>query len=205
VDADTAPTDTTKKQIKLKSKLGIIIEAYFINTTLMKTKFLFIVLASLLLFSCSSVQVRTDYDTQVNFNNYQTFAFDKHSVDHLKINDLDKKRILKAVEQTLLAKGYQKSNSPHLLVALEVDAQRNIRTYPNNGGMVWGGYWMNNGIMNSYEVIEGILTINLLDFKTKALLWQGIGQAPLVDGPEAKTERIQEMVSGILEKYPPKK
>ena len=55
--------------------------------------------------SCGSVRVVSDYDTSVDFSKYKTFAFFKPGIDKAKINDIDKRRILKAIEVNLLDKG----------------------------------------------------------------------------------------------------
>ena len=80
----------------------------------MKT-FFFTLVSVLLLTSCATVNVRTDYDTRANFNSYKSFAFFKPSVDKLEISDLDKKRILRAVEAAMIAKGFVKSENPDIL------------------------------------------------------------------------------------------
>ena len=173
----------------------------------MKISF-FTVIASLLLFtSCATVNVRTDYDTQADFNTYKSFAFFKPSSDKLEISDLDKKRILRSIEATMINKGFVKSSSPDLLIGLDTKAQTNIHSYQNNYGYGWGigwsPYWGQPGYINTYEVVEGTLYIDLIDANKKELIWQGVGKAPLVQGPEAKEERIDEIVSSILAKYPP--
>ena len=61
------------------------------------SKLLFIPMLALLFTSCSSVRVSTDYDTKADFAKYKTFAFYKTGIDKAPINDLDKKRILRAV------------------------------------------------------------------------------------------------------------
>ncbi|MEL6989789.1 MAG: DUF4136 domain-containing protein, partial [Bacteroidota bacterium] len=53
--------------------------------------------AILLLASCSTVRVSSDYDQDVNFNEYNTYAFYKPGIDKAEISDLDKKRILRAI------------------------------------------------------------------------------------------------------------
>ncbi|MFT4673976.1 MAG: outer membrane protein assembly factor BamE (lipoprotein component of BamABCDE complex), partial [Saprospiraceae bacterium] len=53
-------------------------------------KILFII-ALLVLTSCKSVKVVSDYDKEANFNNYTSFAFFKPGIDKAQINDLDKK------------------------------------------------------------------------------------------------------------------
>jgi len=171
----------------------------------MKT-FFFTLVSVLLLTSCATVNVRTDYDTRANFNSYKSFAFFKPSVDKLEISDLDKKRILRAVEAAMIAKGFVKSEAPDMLVGLNTKAETLIHTYQNNIGFGWGwGWspWLQSGFVNTYETVEGTLFIDLIDANKKELIWQGIGRAPLVDGPEAKEERINEIVTSILAKYPP--
>ena len=66
--------------------------------------------------SCSSIRVTTDYDTTADFSKYKTFAFYKKGIDKAEISDLDKRRILKAIESEMLAKGFTKSDEPDLLV-----------------------------------------------------------------------------------------
>lgn len=170
--------------------------------------FLFTLISTLfLLTSCATVNVRTDYDTQANFGTYKTFAFFKPSVDKLEISDLDKKRILRAVESAMIAKGFVKSATPDLLVGINTKAQTLVHTYQNNVGFGWGWgwnpFWAQQGFRNTYETVEGTLYLDLIDANKKELIWQGIGKAPLVEGPEAKEERINEIVTSILAKYPP--
>ena len=53
--------------------------------------------------SCSAVKVAVDYDSKVDFKKYKTFAFYKTGIDKAKISDLDKKRILRAIESELVS------------------------------------------------------------------------------------------------------
>jgi len=66
-------------------------------------------LSVLLLFvivsSCSSVRVASDYDSKADFKQYKTFAFFKSGIDKAEISDLDKRRILRAIESELMARG----------------------------------------------------------------------------------------------------
>ena len=77
-----------------------------------------LILVTLIITSCVSVRVASDYDKDADFNSYQTFAFYKTGIDEAEINDLDKRRILRAIETELLAKGYTKSEDPDLLVSI---------------------------------------------------------------------------------------
>ena len=81
-------------------------------------KTLALVLLVIAVSSCSSVRVAADYDKNANFNDYKTFAFFKKGIDKAEISDLDKRRILRAIEAELLVKGFTKSENPDLLVSI---------------------------------------------------------------------------------------
>lgn len=162
----------------------------------------------LMLASCASVSVVADYDRQVNFDQFKTFAFYKPGIDKAEISDLDKRRILKAIESELIAKGYTKSENPDLLVSIIASAREKIDVYNNYyGGMGWGWGW-NPYFYGNYNSIststEGVLYIDLIDANKKELVWQGQGVGYLnISNVDKKEERIKEFVSQIMEKYPP--
>ena len=58
----------------------------------MKILKLLFLLCLVILTSCSSVRVVTDYDTKVDFTSYKTFAFYKKGIDKASVSDLDKKK-----------------------------------------------------------------------------------------------------------------
>jgi len=68
--------------------------------------------------SCSSLRVSSDYDTKADFEGYKTFAFYKKGIDKASVSDLDKKRIMRAIEAELTAKGMKKSSNPDILVSI---------------------------------------------------------------------------------------
>ena len=67
-------------------------------------KYIFLLLASatLGLTSCSPFNVRSDYAETANFNEYKTY---KLRIDDLKLNDIDKDRVLNEVSRQLQTKG----------------------------------------------------------------------------------------------------
>ena len=165
--------------------------------------------------SCSSVKVAADYDKDADFNNYKTFAFFKTGIDKAEISDLDKRRILRAIEAELIAKGFTKSEDPDLLISLFTKANQRVDVYNNSwgrGAWGWGGYgyggfgpgwgWGFNQPSVSTST-QGVLFIDLIDAKKKELVWQGMGSGYLTQKMEKKDERIKEFVSEIMMKYPP--
>jgi len=169
------------------------------------------VLGFFILTSCSSVYVNTDYDKKANFESYKTYAYNKSSIDKLEISDLDKKRILYALDATMPTKGFSKSENPDVLINVFTKERERVNVNNNMGwgpgwGLGWGwgiGWGMGMAFTQTTTTPEGTLYIDIVDAKTKELVWQGIGTGYLTTNYEKKDERIAEFVSKILEKYPP--
>ncbi|KGL58686.1 DUF4136 domain-containing protein [Polaribacter sp. Hel1_85] len=172
-------------------------------------KGILLILSIVLLYSCNSVKVVTDYDSKVDFNKYKTFAFYKPEIDKAKISDLDKKRILRAIETELLAKGFTKSSNPDMLVGIFTKSREkvNVNQNQNNVGFGWGWnpWWggMNTSV-NVSQYTEGTLFIDFIDKEKKELVWQGIGTGALkLQNREKKEVRIKEFVKEIISRFPP--
>ena len=163
----------------------------------------------LFLASCASVQVASDFDKTVDYSQYKTFGFYKAGVDKVEISDLDKKRILHAIEDQLVAKGLAKSDKPDLLVNIFTKSREQVDVNQFNAGWGYGwGYGWNPWGFGQTSVstsTEGTLFIDLIDAKKKELVWQGEGTGTLTKNSAKKDERIKEFVGKVLEQYPPKK
>ncbi len=170
----------------------------------------------LFLSSCSSVQVLSDYDQETDFNDYKSYAFYKTGIDQAQISDLDKKRILKAIQDEMNNRGFVKSGKPDLLVSIFTKEKEEVDVYNNNWGWgAWGWGWGWNpwlwgpgagwGGSQVSTRTEGSLYIDLIDAGTRELVWQGKGVGNLnnIKDINKKEERIKEFVSEILQQYPP--
>jgi hypothetical protein len=164
------------------------------------------------LYSCSAIKVTSDYDTNVDFTAYKTFAFYKTGIDKAVISDLDKKRILRAVEVELVALGMLKSSNPDILVSIFTKSreQVDVNQYQNNFGYGFGmGWnpWMFNNMGNNVNIsqyTQGTLFIDFIDKEKKELVWQGVGTGALkVQSREKKEARIKEFVKEIIARFPP--
>jgi hypothetical protein len=175
-------------------------------------KFTPILVFAILLSSCSSVRVAADYDREANFDNYKTFAFFKPGIDKAEINDIDKRRILRAIEAELMAKGLTKSENPDMLVSIFTKSNQRVDIYNNAwgaGGWGWGGFNRWGWGMNRSQVsskTEGVLYIDLVDTNKKELIWQGSGTGYLVTrNVDKKEARIKEFVAKTMTQFPPEK
>ena len=162
--------------------------------------------------SCQSVRVNADYDKNANFVNYKTYAFYKAGIDKVEISDLDKKRILRALDQTLALKGFSKSENPDILINFFTKEREQVTVSQFNMGWGYGwgwgwGWnpfmWGGNNRVDTYT--EGSLYIDIIDAKNKELIWQGKGSGVLTQDTSKKEEKINLFVTKILEQYPPKK
>ena len=184
----------------------------------MKTvKFLSLLFITAMTVSCSSVRVSSDYDEAVDFNQYKTYGFLKDGIDKAEISDLDKKRIMRAIETELQKKGFTKSDKPALLVNIFTKARKEVDVNRWGGyygwgwggwgpGWGWGGPW---GWGGNYATVststEGTLYIDFIDSSKKELIWQGVGSGVLTQNRDKKQERINEFVAEIIAQFPPKK
>lgn len=162
--------------------------------------------------ACQTVRVTTDYDKNVNFDKYETYAFYKPGIDEANISDLDKRRILRAIDDALTERGYKKSKEPDLLVSIFTEATKNVNVHSNYYGAgyypfynpwFWGpGYYP---YTSTSTTVDGTLYVDLIDGKENVLVWQGLGSADLkaTKGVEQRTERINEIVKEILNHFPP--
>lgn len=186
-----------------------------------KIKLLSLFFIAALAASCASINVNTDYDDTADFTVYKTYGFLKDGVDKAEISDLDKKRIMKAVDAELTAKGLTKSDKPDMYVNFFTKASKNVNVNNWGGyggwgyggwGYGWGGYggwggpwgWGGNYTSVSTQT-EGTLYIDVIDAKKKELVWQGIGNGVLTQNRDKKQERINEFVNKIIAQFPPKK
>ena len=175
----------------------------------MSKKYFFILLAavSLGITSCSPFQVKSDYSATANFSDYKTYLL---RTDDLKLNDLDKDRVLNELSKQVQAKGLTSSQNPDLIINVkashkkiqDVQSNRPFGMYGWGGPFGWG-VGMNRTWTSNYN--QGALILDLIDARTQKLVWQGSGSGISVDSPRAKQKQIPEIVAEIMANYPPQK
>ena len=172
-------------------------------------KYIILLLASatLGLTSCSPFQVRSDYAETANFNNYKTY---KLRIDDLKLNDIDKDRVLNELSKQLQTKGLMPGNNPDLIVNVkanhkivtDVNVDRPYGMYGWGGPFGWG-VGMSRTWTSNYN--QGALIVDFIDAASQKLVWQGIGSGISVDSPRAKQKQIPQIMAEIMANYPPQR
>ncbi|RZK54893.1 MAG: DUF4136 domain-containing protein, partial [Pedobacter sp.] len=101
----------------------------------MKTfnKILLLFTIGIALMGCSTLRTSSDYDKNVDLTAFKTYNFYDKGLEKLRLNNLDKRRLMAAVESEMNAKGFTKVDKPDMLVNLVVVARERQDIY--GGGM----------------------------------------------------------------------
>ena len=182
----------------------------------MKTLSLIIISAFVLVFAgCSSVDVTTDHDPEIDFSKFKTYlwyAGEMPEDDKLSANTLVKKRVASAVEKDLESKGFTKGSDgiADLVVIIQAGSQdkMQVTNYGYGGygygryGRGWGGGY---GGTDVYYYEETTLLIDLIDLELKELVWRGSGTGTVKEYSDKQEmqEAIDAVVAKIMYDFPP--
>src|SRR5262245_21128074 len=169
------------------------------------------------LVSCGpSLKVTSDYDKSVNFDQYKTFALYRSDSIHDAISQLNQQRIVNAVKDEMVKKGFQENTSnPDVLVNITAVLQNRVAVssttdYYGYGGMYRPYYWgggmgssTTNYNVQNYK--DGSLIIDVVDANSKKLLWQGTGNKEIDKPAKDPDTVIPKAVASIMESFPPGK
>ena len=180
----------------------------------------------LVLAGCATIDVHSDFDTRADFSGLKTFAWvpdmKQASQDPRINNTLTDSRIRSAVENALIAKGYQKSDAgqPDFWVAYQAAIEKKLDATvvrapyatPSTRDIANGHFtqdltWAYGGsqtFLNQYE--EGTLILDIVDPKKQKLMWRGTAKATLEGGRSSakKEARLNAGVQKIFATFPPK-
>jgi hypothetical protein len=166
-------------------------------------------------YSCATLSVSTDYDKTADFSKYKTFSFYNLNVTGIGINELDQKRIVKAIKENLIKKGFTEvTDNPDIKInattILKVEQQYNANSnYYGAGGVYrpyrWGGgYGMSSTTVTVQNYINGSLIIDVLDGASDSLVWTGTGNKDITEKQDNQDQVIADVVDQIMQSFPPK-
>ena len=184
------------------------------------------VTAALLAFlaaGCSTMEVQVDYDRDREFSRLRTYDWipePRTSTGDPRIDDntiLDK-RIRRAVEGELNAKGFRKSTeAPDFWLAYHVtlDQRQSVTTinryYGYGPGWGWDYGYRPHGYRSGretfvYQYEQGTLLIDIVDPDGRDLMWRGSAtdEVSFSASPAAKEKQINEAIQRMLSDFPPK-
>lgn len=181
------------------------------------SKMLTVMLALLVLASCAV----TDIDRTVNFNSYRTYAWSASEVNVKNPayrSDLIDKNIKSAVENEFAKRGIVRNDAdPDFFVSYKTYTEQQERTRGGAGyapypfypfgfspfrfGWGWGMPFYGGSYPQTETVTEGTLIVDVVDAKTKGLVWRGSVSSD-VNSVKNLQRQLEKGVKAILKKYP---
>ena len=158
----------------------------------------------LILSSCGP-KVYIDYDTESNFEKYQSYNF--YDPSNSGLNELDNERVMSAVEEQLDSINRKQKLIPDF--SIEFFVRKYVKNQPHNVGVSLGGGVGGIGgsvpVNSKKEMIS--LTINFADALTDELFWQAVIEAEYNTDmkPQEKKVFYKNLVKEALANYPPNK
>ena len=172
---------------------------------------------------CSTMEVQVDYDPESDFSGLKTYDWipgpRKPTGDpRIDDNTILERRIRRAVESELNAKGFQKSSESAdfwLAYHVTLDKHQSVTTLNSYHGYGPGWGWnyraepwasRRRGQAVVFEYEAGTLLLDVVDPDGRDLLWRGSAtdEVNFSATPAAREEQINEAVRRMLAKFPPK-
>lgn len=172
----------------------------------------------------STFQASYDHDSANDFSKYQSFAW--ISKNPMKVgnnvgpvNPLLEPRIMSALENALVAKGYEYVIQPEaadFVLSFTVGSREEISVssypsmsagysvaYPRQWG--WGGAYYGVGTETRVrEYTEGMLAVDIFDVEERRPVWHGVATKRISESDREEIEAtVKAAVDAILAGFPP--
>ncbi len=182
----------------------------------MKKNF-FPLVAAIMLISCSSIQVVSDYDKTVDFTKQKTLEYYGWADESDKImNRFDKERIEDAFADEFGKRGIEVvADNADIIVSLYIITEQKTQTTASttNMGGGYGGYYgygpgygwgtgHSTTTYHDYNYTVGTLIVSVYDAKQKQLIWEGVGKGTIDENPKDADTMIKKAVASIMAQYP---
>jgi hypothetical protein len=151
--------------------------------------------------------VTYDFDKAADFSKFKTYAW-VHGTE-LK-DELNHKRIVNAIDAQLASEGLAKvenAATADVLVAYHASFDKDLQINGFSSG--WGGYRFGpsrTGSARVEEILIGTLAVDLVDAKTKTIVWRGMAtkEVDVKASPEKREKNINKAAEKLFKNYPPK-
>jgi hypothetical protein len=159
--------------------------------------------------ACSSIKVTSDFDKNASYSAYKTYAFTPEALN-LNVEELNRKRLITAIENELSLKGFTKAEKPDVLIDIKISGEKKqTATATTAGGYGYGyryGWGGGTTTINYDSYVEGTIFVNMIDAAKLEVVWQGRGVGTVdPDASASKKEKnINYAVKQIFAQYPPK-
>ncbi len=178
-----------------------------------------VVALSLVVGSCSSTRYFVDSDTRNDFSGYSTYAWFQlasppdEAKPPTEANTILTRRIRWAIDGALVGKGLKSAEvgDADFLVTYSLVLQSKMVMYSTGwsmpmGGWGWGGWgWgagWSGGRSSMETYTEGTIVVDVLDTKTRTLVWRGIAENAFTK-PNPDDEKVAKIIGKVMSGFPP--
>ena len=180
-----------------------------------RLRFLLLALLSLLSTLPATAKIATDFDPNLDFSKFKSFAFigGVKQLVRMQLNpDLLNDRIHRAVSRELTAKGLHEvrpEENPDLVVRYWANSQKNFDVAASTNWGVYGPYYGYHWgfvyySMDTYTTHEGTLGIELIGANSRDLAWRMFASVKLNETDPQKIWNIADgNIKNGFKRFPP--
>lgn len=147
-------------------------------------------------------QLSVDFDRTYDYSKVKTFSIQLATGWG---NALGEKRVLDAVRQALVGKGWAVADPAAADVTVMVhgasESKTRLTAMYSGGGWRFGG--MGSGSIEEREYRVGTLLVDIFDAGSKNLLYRGVAQGELATSVEKNEKKIGKAVTKLFKDFPP--
>jgi len=161
------------------------------------------ILVAIIVLSFATVafaKVTVDFDQNADFSKYRTYAWQQGTP---AADPLNQRRIERAVSEQLKAAGLSEvSSSPDLNIVTHASSKQKQEVHTGNFG--YGPMSPGFGEQDFTMTIDiGTLRVDLVDARTKKLVWSATATKTLSDNPKKVAKLIDKVVTKMFKRFPP--
>src|SRR5690554_4671070 len=176
-----------------------------------------LLISALVLSACSGIRVARDYDPDVDFGALSDWQWLPPDSEVKPPYDLTLRRVEKAIEQVLIAKGYPRvRENPDFYVTFRtrIEEEVNVDYFYDSFGYMYGPWWRGYGPMWGPRAVvteteKAVIVIDLVQpgraDAPRELIWRGVASYLWQDGamPAERMARVREAIQKLFEEFPP--
>jgi hypothetical protein len=172
----------------------------------------------------NSVEVNTDWNPNVDFTQYKTFAFLPDTVDK-GLPPFANDRLKAAIDSALKKRGLTEAASdPQLYVTYRANTHKETQYttvstgygygagWGGWGGYGYGGYYGGMGYggvgvstTTQQQIPMGNLIVVLVDSKLNEMVWRGNAKAEIAQDMQGRAQQLESAMNQMFYAFPPKK
>ena len=160
---------------------------------------------------CAGDNIRSDYDPNANFAEYETFNFFADAgPESTEYQSFFSQYMVAAITREMEARGYIKSDDPDLLVNFNAILQEKTKVTTTPAPMAGGYYGYRRGFYDPWgtygygtetlvsQYTEGTFNIDLVDARKKSLVWEAVGTGRV---SQKALEELEERVNAGVPRF----